>query len=411
MTNASKVWIATELFHPEETSTGAVMTSIARGLAEDFDVGVVCAQPTYSARGAKSKRRETLDGNIDIRRILSTTFGRSKTAGRLADMFSITVSTLVELMWVVGRRHVVLVVTNPPLLPYVAVIAARLRGAKTVLVVHDMFPEVLALGSTSSIKAVGIQVGHWLSKWLYRSVDAIVVIGPDQADRLGQKMGRAIEAKVTCIPLAYDDGFGTEMSRSESEHFRSELSGLDGKVVFQFAGNMGPLQGGEFLVDAVSRTTNSRAHFNFVGAGRARGVFERLQGYDHVTLSDRVPRDRARDLHAGCDVIIVSLVEGMWGISVPSRISNALAAGKPILGIVDAGSTLDRLITEHDIGWSVRPGDIEGFESAVHEACVNTQARESKSENCLRLASSDYLPSASSCRYRELMLRLSGLAQ
>jgi len=38
-----RLWVLSELYHPEETSTGYVVTKIAEGLAADFDVRVLCS--------------------------------------------------------------------------------------------------------------------------------------------------------------------------------------------------------------------------------------------------------------------------------------------------------------------------------------------------------------------------------
>ncbi len=403
MSRTARVWVASELFHPERTSTGEVMTAIALGIAEQLDVGVVCAQPTYSARGTRAERRELLDGRVEIFRVRSTTFGKGHLAGRLVDLGSISIATFLSLLFRLRRDDVVLVVTNPPALPYLALVAAKLRNAKLALVVHDLFPEVLDVGrKPSRLRSLVVRVLDRLSVSLYQGVDSIVVIGSDQADRIEAKVGGQVASKICCIPIAHDAGFDGARLRDGSEHFRSAVAVPESSVVFQFAGNMGPLQGGEFLVQAVSQARDANAHFDFVGAGRNRHVFERSAESMNVTFSDWVPRDRTPDLHAGCDVIVISLVRGMGGISVPSRIGNALASGRPILGIVDEGSELDRIISRHGVGWSVRPGDFDGFWSAVSEA-LDKGERDRRSAACLRLARDRYAPERSVTEYDALV--------
>jgi hypothetical protein len=60
MKTDGSVWVVSELFHPERTSTGHFLSCIATGLASSFPVRVLCAQPTYSARGRRARRRERL---------------------------------------------------------------------------------------------------------------------------------------------------------------------------------------------------------------------------------------------------------------------------------------------------------------------------------------------------------------
>jgi glycosyltransferase involved in cell wall biosynthesis len=67
----------------------------------------------------------------------------------------------------------------------------------------------------------------------------------------------------------------------------------------------------------------------------------------------------------GCDASLISFMPGMAGVSVPSRMYNVLAAGKPILAVADDGSELEMLVREHGVGWVVRPDDVDGLVRTV----------------------------------------------
>src|SRR5256885_11235776 len=54
----SRVWLVSELYYPEETSTGQIMTQIAEALAEHVDMHVLCAQPTYASRRSEEHTSE-----------------------------------------------------------------------------------------------------------------------------------------------------------------------------------------------------------------------------------------------------------------------------------------------------------------------------------------------------------------
>jgi len=58
----SRLWIITELYYPELTSTGYYMTEIAEGLAGERPINVICGQPNYSARGITAPRYEERNG-------------------------------------------------------------------------------------------------------------------------------------------------------------------------------------------------------------------------------------------------------------------------------------------------------------------------------------------------------------
>lgn len=61
----AKLWVVTELYYPEDNQTGYYLTKIAEGLAEMFNVKVICGQPNYAARGVRAASRET-HKNVEI---------------------------------------------------------------------------------------------------------------------------------------------------------------------------------------------------------------------------------------------------------------------------------------------------------------------------------------------------------
>jgi glycosyltransferase involved in cell wall biosynthesis len=145
--------------------------------------------------------------------------------------------------------------------------------------------------------------------------------------------------------------------RNENELLR-ELGLLD-KVVFLYGGNMGHPNDIESIVECAAKLRpDENAHFIFLGSGAKRRWLEseisRLK-LRNVTLLDPRPRAEQQIFLNACDIAIVSLVSGMKGVSMPSRTYNAMAAGKPLLGIVEKGSETDRVIKEEGIGWSVVP--------------------------------------------------------
>lgn len=404
----TRVYVLTELFYPEETSTGHVMSSIARALAVENKVRVLCAQPTYSQHGVRSMREEVREG-YEIRRVRSTTYRRNSAIGRILNLVTVSVSIALRLAIELRRGDKVVVVTNPPTLPYLATILAKLKRAEVVLVIHDVFPEVLEVSGARTINRstsrLLLKILHLMSKLLYRLADKIVVLGVDQAELIRRKAGRRSNGKISVIPIFFDQGLSEVVEREASRFLHQQLIEVEGKCIFQFAGNIGPLQGIEFLTAELTNPTVDGCHFAFIGSGRSRHLVEELveKSSGPVSIHEPVSRSDAADLHAGCDVIIVSLVAGMKGISVPSRISNALAAGRPVLAIVDEGSAIDHLMAQHDVGWVVRPGDSEGFWQAVKFAVEGNSERAKKGARARALAESAFSEKLTGDMYVELL--------
>ena len=125
----------------------------------------------------------------------------------------------------------------------------------------------------------------------------------------------------------------------------------------------------ESIVEAAARLKgNKEIHFIFLGNGAKekwlRSTVSELS-LDNITILPPKPRAEQTTFLNACDVAIVTLVKKMKGVSMPSRTYNLLAAGKPILGIIEFGSELDRVVSEERVGWIVEPHDPEALVDTI----------------------------------------------
>lgn len=151
---------------------------------------------------------------------------------------------------------------------------------------------------------------------------------------------------------------------------------LKGKFIVQYSGNMGRTHDLEIIIDAAKflKEEAPQVHFLFIGWGAKRKIIEKALSEDelpNVTLLEYLPRNQlCRSLNA-CDVAIVSFMPGMCGVSVPSRIYNIMAAGKPVIVIAEDESELASLVREEGIGWVVSPADRNKLIMAIKDANSN----------------------------------------
>jgi len=72
-------------------------------------------------------------------------------------------------------------------------------------------------------------------------------------------------------------------------------------------------------------------------------------------------------LLASADILLVPLDRDKSSISVPSKLSNFMAAGRPILGLTTNDSEVATVIRETKSGLSVPPDDSEAIGAAIME--------------------------------------------
>jgi colanic acid biosynthesis glycosyl transferase WcaI len=385
-----KLWVISELYYPEETSTGHFLTKIAEGLAEHFPVSVLCGQPSYSARGRRAPVREVHSG-VNIRRCWATTFDKDVLGLRLINLATISFTIFLQALWRISKRDHVLVVTNPPLLPFFTAFACRLRGAKCILLIHDVYPEVLIATGMSENGALLTRLIYWLNQRLYRNVDQIVVLGRDMKALVAKKLSNDT-SHVSIIPNWGDLNEVVPGLRNQNRLLH-ELD-LSEKFIVQYAGNIGRTHGIESLLESVGKLRDSTdIHFLFVGWGAKRRWLEQaIQRNDlrNMTLLPNQPRNELSNLLNACDVAIISFVPGMAGISVPSRMYNILAAGKPIIAVTDSDSELALVVREEKVGWVVSPEQPDKITEAIQDARAHPERLSEMSKRARLAAENKY---------------------
>lgn len=365
------IWVFTDPYYPDEVAGGYILTRIAEGLVDVAPVRVLCSQPNYRARGVRAPKREVHNG-VRIERCWSTTLSTHKLAFRLLNILTLCASILVKGVLKVRRGDVIIACTTPPLLPVVTAVVRALRGVKCVLIVHDVSPEVLVATDMLRPDSLRYRVMEKVSKRLYSGFDRIVAIGRDMHDLVLAKSAR-LRDRLVVIPNWADLDIVRPGDRATNALLREQ--GLAGKFVVLYVGNMGRTHGLEAIVE-VARGLRGRtpAHFLFIGTGAKKKWLEETVAAEelgNVTVLGNRPRsDQSNFLNAG-DVTIISFISGMAGISVPSRMYNLMAAGRPIIAVADPESELARVVTEERIGWVVPPEQPERLREAVLHAMEN----------------------------------------
>lgn len=352
---APRLWVVTELYYPEETSTGYYLTRIAEGLTDDFNVKVLCGQPNYSSRGKKSPKRET-HKRVDVRRVWGTTLDKNVIIFRLINMLTLSVGVFLKALINFRRGDRVLVVTTPPSLPFVCAAASLLRGANFVLLIHDNYPEILVAVGKTIENSTFVRIMNFFNRRLYRHSHKIIVVGRDMLELVKAKT-EGLKVAVEYIPNWAELERVEPQDRGENK-LLNEL-GIANKFVFLYAGNMGHPNDLESIVDCAKRLQNDgETHFIFLGAGVKKKWLERETAFNklnNVTILGSRPRDEQNIFLNACDIALVSLVRKMRGVSMPSRTYNILAVGKPILALTEMDSELARVVFEDQIGWVVAP--------------------------------------------------------
>lgn len=385
-----KLWVVTELYYPEETSTGYYLTRIAEGMTEDFQVGVLCGQPNYSARGKKAPPKET-HKKVEIFRAFGTTLDKNIILFRIINMLSLSLSIFFKALVNFKKGDKILVVTTPPSLPFITAFAALIKGSSYILLIHDNYPEILIAAKKTIEDSLIVNILNFCNRWLYKYASKIIVCGRDMFELIGSKTF-GLDIPISTIQNWAELETVEPLPRNENTLLK-EL-GIEEKLVFLYAGNMGYPNDLESIIECAEKLKNDeRFCFVFLGNGVKRKWLEKFvseKSLKNVRLLDPRPRNEQNIFLNACDVAIVTLVKKMWGVSMPSRTYNILAAGKPILALTEKDSEIALVVEEDKVGWTVLPNDPDILLQKIFEIYDNRHLFGEMRENARNSALEKY---------------------
>jgi glycosyltransferase involved in cell wall biosynthesis len=397
------LWVVTELYYPEETSTGYYLTRLAEGLTDRFRVKVLCGQPTYSARGTRAPKRETHRG-VEIFRAAGTTLDKNVIFFRLINMLTLGISVFIGALRHFQKGDRVLVVTTPPILPFITACASLIKGAGYVLLIHDNYPEILIAAQKTKEDSLLVGAVNFCNRWLYKYASKIIVCGRDMHELVAKKT-EGLDVPIETIQNWAELETVRPFPRHENELLRK--LGVENRLVFLYAGNMGYPNDLESIIDcAENLRDDDRFCFVFLGAGVKRKWLEREiagKSLKNVKLLDPRPRREQNIFLNACDVAIVTLVKNMWGVSMPSRTYNILAAGKPILALTESDSEIARVVEEDEVGWWVPANDPAALLQKILEIYESREKFGNMSSNARRSALEKYSLETALIKYKKAL--------
>jgi hypothetical protein len=348
MNKKRRILIVTELFYPDETSTARILTTIAENLTESFEVFVLAGPKSY-ANDMKFTQLDDYPHEINVQRIWVPALDKNKLISRCIRLILLSFGLAWRVFVASRRDDIVFSVTNPaPVLVLLAVIK-KLKRFSLALLVHDVFPEnVVATGVISNKMPLYSSVQK-LFGWAYGSAEAVVVIGSDMATIVARKTEK-YRNQLVLIENWAETEFVTPIARSESN---LSAWGLSDKIVLQYGGNIGRAQGILEFVDSVIPAENSAVHYVFCGSGALTNeLMSKVQDRPNFSLKEAYRRSDQRQILGSCDIALILLGPDMYGLGVPSKAYNIMAAGKPILFIGPENSEIYNLVKHNDIGWA-----------------------------------------------------------
>ncbi len=265
------------------------------------------------------------------------------------------------------RRVPMLVVTNPPWTMLVMPLLKALLGCRYVLLVYDIYPDVLE--RMGSLRRGGVIAGIWrrMSRRSLLAAEGVITIGERMAGTLQGHLRPLDSRPVEVMPNWADTDIIRPRPRSENEF--ALRHGLADKFVVMYSGSFGATHDTQSILRAAGMLTDLEdVRIVLIGGGtRQREVAGLVaeSGLPNVILLPLQPPGTLPLSLSSAQCAIVSLDEGYEGVSVPSKTYYALAAGAALLAVSPPDTELTDLVARHGCGVHVPPRDPEQLAQGI----------------------------------------------
>ncbi|HET6494851.1 MAG TPA: WcaI family glycosyltransferase [Thermoleophilia bacterium] len=245
-----------------------------------------------------------------------------------------------------------------------ALLAARLFGGRSWVHVQDYEVDVaLRLGL---LPPAGRTALKWVESRLLRAFDVVTSITEPMLG-VARELG-VPEERLVLLPNWANLSLVRPLGRPS--RLRAALGISDERCVVLYSGNLGRKQGVALLGNAARRSQEggSRVLYVVSGDGADREALASAaedHGLTNLVMVPLQPDESFNELLNLADAHLIVQEAGVADLVMPSKLTNMLASGRPVIATAAAGTALADLVREQDVGTVVEPGDPDALAEAV----------------------------------------------
>ncbi|MBD2099615.1 glycosyltransferase family 4 protein [Leptolyngbya sp. FACHB-261] len=354
--------IITQFFPPDFAATGQLIYELALELAKlGIRVRVFAGQPGYAYDEDWAPAQEELvrnaPGSVKLRRTRAARLSPKRIRGKTINGLLFFIRAGLHLLRHQRYQGQLLLTSAPAYLPILGWLLNRLCDRPYAILIYDLYPDVaVQLGVVSEQHGL-VRLWHWLNRQVWREAKNIIVLNTAMRDRLIQRCPEC-SPRITTIHNWADPDYIKPLPKTKN--WFAQLHGLEREFTVLYSGNMGRCHDLETLLEAMALLADEPVRFVFIGdgakAGRVREAIEQCHSGRCLWLPYQQRTALPYSLTCG-DLSVVSLIPGVEGAVVPSKLYAMLAAGRPIAAICEPGSYLRELVQMSGCGRAFDNGD------------------------------------------------------
>lgn len=391
-----KLLILTQYFPPEIGAPQNRLFELAVRLQKKgIDVSVLTAMPNYPQMKihenykGKCYCKEMLN-NLEIHRAWIYVSQSKAVISRLLNYFSFVISAFFVGLFKIKKQDVLMVESPPLFLGITAYLLAKLKGAKMVFNVSDLWPESAEKLEIISNKTL-LSMATKLEEFCYRK--AALISGQTQGI-VKNISGRFPNKKVYWLKNGVDINFYDVNKTIEENAWRKEHNYSSGDFILFYGGIIGHAQGLDVILNAAKELENyENIKFVLLGNGPEKERLLKLKaelGLNNLQFFDAVPKSQMQKIIMDTNASIIPLKRlDLFKGAIPSKIFENLALKKPIILGVE-GEAEELFIQQGKCGVSFTPEDSKYLAKQILHLYNNPNLVKELGENGLAYVSENF---------------------
>jgi glycosyltransferase involved in cell wall biosynthesis len=225
----------------------------------------------------------------------------------------------------------------------------------------DLNPEQLVALGKIGAGSPAARLLDDLGRAILRNAAMVVALDRFMAERLARKVD--LGERLQIIPPWPHEEYLEAIPHAANPFRRAH--GLEGKLVVMHSGNHSPSHPLGTLLEAAARLRDDPGIiFLFVGGGQGKAEVEAFLARHRLPNARSLPYQALSEIRyslSAADVHLVALGDPFVGINHPCKVYGAMAVARPILYLGPTPSHISDILAEHQIGWRVAQGDVDGM--------------------------------------------------
>ena len=362
-----RILLLNQCFYPDVVSTAQHLTDLATALASrGHEVTVVASDRGYDDPIKRFASREKWNG-IDVIRIPTLSLGKSTRWRRAFNFGSFLLICGLRLL-TLPRFDVVVALTSPPLISFLATLFVKLKGGSFCFWMMDLNPDEAIAAGWLDERSATTRFLKRLLNYSLRNAARTIVLDRFMKERVVAK-GVDPEQIEIIPPWSHDDN--VSYSAAGREAFR-EQHGLVDKFVVMYSGNHSPCHPLDtLLAAALALKPQTEIVFCFVGGGSEQAKvreFALRHALENVKCLPYQPLSQLSSSLSAADLHVVVMGEKFVGIVHPCKVYNIMSVSAPALYIGPTPSHITDIASSQGKFFLTRHGDVDAVKDAIVDA-------------------------------------------